>query len=127
MYLAFQCAQETLLQELSALTNLVGKLVKDITDGKVPDTHQVLDHILDSVALLGNANWKLNMKCRELMKPGRNPPYTHLCKEDIKPSTKLFGDDLSKYLKGMSKAKKVGQQMQKAPSHAHNRGSAQSQ
>ena len=125
--LAFQRVQEPLLQGMSALTNLAGKLVKDITDGKMPDTRHVLDHVMDSVALLGNTNWKLNMKRRELIKPDLNPPYTRLCKEDIKPSTKLFGDDLSKHLKDMSEAKKAGQQMQKAPSHAHTRGSAHPQ
>ncbi len=124
--LAFQRVQEPLLQGLSALTNLAGKLVKDITDGKTPDTRHVLDHVMDSVALLGNTNWKLNMKRRELIKPDLNPPYTRLCKEDIKPSTKLFGDDLSKHLKDMSEAKKAGQQMQKVSSHAHSRGSAHS-
>ena len=123
--LAFQRVQEPLLQGLSALTNLAGKLVKDITDGKMPETRQVLDHVMDSVALLSNTNWKLNMRRRELIKPDLNSPYTRLCKEDIKPSTKLFGDELSKHLKDMSEAKKAGQQMQKAPSHAHNRGSAQ--
>ena len=125
--LAFQRVQEPLLQGLSALTNLAGKLVKDITDGKTLDTRQVLDHVMDSVALLSNTNWKLNMRRRELIKPDLNSPYTRLCKEDIKPSTKLFGDDLSKHLKDMSEAKKAGQQMQRAPSHAHNRGSAHSQ
>jgi len=54
--LAFQRVQETLLQGLSAFTNLAGKLVKDITDGKTPDTRQVLDHVMDSVALLSNTN-----------------------------------------------------------------------
>ena len=67
------------------------------------------------------------MRRREFIKPDLNSPYTRLCKEDIKPSTKLFGDDLSKHLKDMPEAKKAVQQMQKAPSHAHNRGSAHSQ
>ena len=125
--LAFQRVQEPVLQGLSALTNLAGKLVKDITNGRTPDTCQVLDHVMDSVALLSNTNWKLNMRCRELIKPDLNSLYTRLCKEDIKPSTKLFGDDFSKHLKDMSKAKKAGQQMQKAPSKARNQGSAHSQ
>jgi len=59
---------------------------------------------MDSIALFGHANWKLNMKGQELIKPDLNPPYTRLCKEEIKPSTKLFGDDLSKHLKEMQKA-----------------------
>jgi hypothetical protein len=79
---------------------------------------------MDSVALLGNANWKLNMKRRELIKPDLNPPITRLCREEIKPTLKLFGDDLPKHMKDMSEATKVGKQMLK---HSQdNRGSAQS-
>ena len=125
--LAFQRVQEPLLQGISALTKLAGKLVKDINDGKTPDTRHVLDHVMDSVAMLGNTNWKLNMKRRELIKPELNSPYTRLCKEDITLSTKLFGDDLSKHLKDMSEAKKAGQQMQKLYSNSSNRGAVHSQ
>ena len=60
--LAFQRVQEPLLQGISALTKLAGKLVKDINDGKTLDTRHVLDHVMDSVTMLGNTNWKLNMK-----------------------------------------------------------------
>ena len=82
---------------------------------------------MDSVAMLGNTNWKLNMKRRELIKPELNPPYTRLCKEDITLSTKLFGDDLAKHLKDMSEAKKAGQQMQKPYPNSSNRGAVHSQ
>ena len=99
----------------------------DINDGKTPDTRHVLDHVMDSVAMLGNTNWKLNMKQRELIKPELNPPYTRLCKEDITLSTKLFGDDLAKHLKDMSEAKKAGQQMQKPYPNSSNRGAVHSQ
>ena len=68
---------------------------------------------MDSIALVANANYKLTMKRRELIKPDLNPPYTRLCKEDIKPSTKLFGDELPKHLKDMAEAKKAGRQMQR--------------
>lgn len=76
MGLAFQRVQEPLLQGLSALTNLVGKLVKDTTYS--PE----LDHVMESVALLGDTNWKLNMRCRELIKPDLNPPI-HGCARKI--------------------------------------------
>ena len=125
--LAFQRVQGPLLQGISALTNLAGKLVKDVHDGKTLNTRDVLNHVMDSVAMLGNTNWKLNMKRRELIKPELNPPYTRLCKEDIAVSTKLFGDDLPKHLKDMSEAKKAGQQMQKPYSNSSNRGAVHSQ
>ena len=117
--LAFQLVQEP-------LTNLAGKLVKDVTDGKTPNTRDVLNHVMDSVTMLGNTNWKLNMKRRELIKPELNPPYTRLSKKDIAVSTKLFGDDLSKHLKDMSEAKKAGQQMQKPYSNSSHRGAVHS-
>lgn len=54
------------------------------------------------------------MKRREIIKPELNPPYTRLCKEEIKLSQKLFGDDLLKHLKETTDAKRGGQQMQKS-------------
>ena len=66
--------------------------------------------------LLSHANWKLNMKRREAHKPDLNPPYTRLCKEVVKLSSKLFGEELSKQLEEMTEAKKVGQQMQQPTS-----------
>ena len=111
--LAFQRVQEPLVQSLSALSILGDQLVKDVHAGTMPNTRKILDHVMDSIALIANVNFKLNMKRRELIKPDLNPPYTRLCKDEIKPSTKLFGDDLSKHLKEMAEAKKAGRQMQK--------------
>ena len=104
--LAFQKIQEFLVQGLSSLSILGDQLVKDLQTRKPTNVRQ----LLDSIALVANANYKLNMKRRELIKPDLNPPYTRLCKEDIKPSTKLFGDELSKHLKDMTEAKKAGRQ-----------------
>jgi len=80
------------------------------------NAHEILMHMMESIVLFWHANWKLNMKCRELIKPDLNRPYTSLCKEEIKPSTKLFGHDLSKHFKVMSVVKHAGQQMLKATS-----------
>ena len=114
--LAFQRVQEPVIHGLSSLSILADRLFKDIQSAKTVNASEILTHVMDSIALFGHANWKLNMKRRELIKPDLNPPYTRLCKEDIKPSTKLFGDDLSKHLKEMSEVKRAGQQMQKATS-----------
>ena len=114
--LAFQRVQEPVIHGLSSRSILPDRLFKDIQSAKTVNAREILMHVMDSIALFGHANWKLNMKRRELIKPDLNPPYTRLCKEDIKPSTKLFGDDLSKHLKEMSEVKRAGQQMQKATS-----------
>ena len=81
---------------------------------------------MDSIALFGHANWKLNMKRREIIKPDLNPPYTRLCKEEIKSTTKLFGDDLSKHLKEMFEVKRAGQQMQKVANESAHTAKASS-
>ena len=111
--LAFQKVQEPLVQGLSALTILADQLLKDIQNNTTTDTAVVLQKLMDDIALEGSANWNITMKRRELIKPDLSPPYTRLCKEDIKPSTKLFGDDLSKHVREMADARKAGQQMQK--------------
>ena len=111
--LAFQKVQEPLVQGLSALTILADQLLKDIQNNTTTDTAVVLQKLMDGIALVGSANWNITMKRRELIKPDLSPPYTRLCKENIKPSTKLFGDDLSKHVREMADARKAGQQMQK--------------
>ena len=114
--LAFQRVREPIINGLSSLSILADRLFKNVQSAKTVNAREILTHVMDSIALFGHANWKLNMKRRELIKPDLNPPYTRLCKEETKPSTKLFGDDLSKHLKEMSDVKRAGQQMQKATS-----------
>jgi hypothetical protein len=116
--LGFQKVQGPFMQGLSTLTILADRLLKDVKNSKNTNIRDVLQQLMDGIVLLGNANWNLIMKRREFIKSDLNPPYTRLCKEDIKPTTKLFGDDLSKHLKEMSEAKRAGQQMQKTVSSA---------
>ena len=59
------------------------------------------------------------MKRREIIKPELNPPYTRLCEEEITPSQKLFGNDLSDRhdrhdRHDRRQIKRAGQQMQKS-------------
>ena len=123
--LAFQRTQEPLIQGLSALTNLAGNLVSAIQQGKTPETRQILDKVMDSIAILSHANWKLNMKRSWRADKAISKSCIHkICKEEIKPSAKLFGEDFHKHLKDMAEAKKVSQQMQKlstskSPSQNH--------
>ena len=88
--------------------------MKDVQYSKTTNTRDVLNQVMDAIAILGNASWRLNMKRRKIIKPELNPPYTRLHKEEIKPSQKLFGDDVSKHLKELTDAKRAGLQMQKS-------------
>ena len=111
--LAFKKVQEPLVEGLSALAILSDSLVKDVQSSRTTNTREVLNQVMDAIVILGNANWRLNMKRREVIKPELNPPYTRLCEEEITPSQKLFGDDPSKHPEEMTDAKRAGQQMQK--------------
>lgn len=54
------------------------------------------------------------MKRQEFIKSELSPSYTRLCKKDIKPSIKFFGDDPSKQLKDMADVKMAFIQRQKS-------------
>ena len=94
----------------------MANLLVPFISGDTPNTREILTVNMDSIALLRNTHHKLNIKRRELIKPELNPPYMRLCKEEIKTTSKLFGDDLSKHLKDMAELKKAGIQMQKSSS-----------
>ena len=111
--LAFQRVQNTLTQGLSSLALLADKLAKDAQTNTRISAKDVLQHVMDSLVLISQANWSLNMKTRELIKPDLESLFTRLCKPEIAPTTKLFGDDLSKQLKELTKVSRVGKQLQK--------------
>ena len=111
--LAFQRVQDTLTQGLSSLALLADKLAKDAQTNTTICAKDVLQHVMDSLVLISQANWSLNMKRRELIKPDLESPFTKLCKPEIAPTTKLFGDDLSKQLKELTEVSRVGKQLQK--------------
>ena len=80
---------------------LADKLANNAKNSKTIDIAEILHHVIDSLVLVSQANWSLNMKRRE----------------QIKPTTKLFGDDLPKQLKDMTDVTRVGKQLQKKTAH----------
>ena len=58
--LAFQRVQEPIVQGLSSLVILADRLLKDIRSAKTVNARETLTHVIDSIALFGHANWKLN-------------------------------------------------------------------
>jgi hypothetical protein len=67
------------MQGLSALSILANRLLKDVKNSKNTNIRDILQQLMDSIVLLGNANWNLIMKRREFIKCDFNPPYTRLC------------------------------------------------
>ena len=107
--LVSQRVQEPIIHGLSLFTTLADWLFKDNQSAKTVNARETLTHMMDSITPFRQANWKLNTPDLSLL-------YTRLCKKEIKPSAKLFGDDRSTFLKEMSEVKRAGQQMQKATS-----------
>ena len=81
--LAFQKVQEPLVEDLLALAILSDCLEKDVQSSKTTNTREVLNQVMDAIAILGNANWRLNMKRREIIKPELNSPYTRPRKNSL--------------------------------------------
>ncbi|CAB4019063.1 Gag-Pro-Pol poly [Paramuricea clavata] len=118
--LALQRVQDTLIQGLSSLALLADKLSKGVQSKSPLNTTEILHHVMDSLVLITQANWSLNMKRRELIKPTIEAPFTRVCEPDIATTTKLFGDDLPKQLKDMTEVNRAGKQLQKkAPEQKH--------
>ena len=66
--LAFQQVQDT-PQGLSSLALLADKLAKEAQTNTTISAKDVLQHVMDSLVLISQANWSLNMQRRELLKP----------------------------------------------------------
>ena len=113
--IAFQRVQETLTQGISSLPLLADKLAKDVQNKQTSNMTDIMHHVMDYLVLVTHANWSLNMKRQELIKPDLNPLFTRLCKPEIAPTTKLLGDDLQKHVKEMTDVSRVGKQLQKNP------------
>ena len=110
MHSTFQKEQELLLPPVS------GKLISSIKLGDTPNTRDTLIVIMNGIALLSNTHNVLKLKRWDLIKPELIPPYNRLCKDEIKPTSKLFGDDPSGHLKDKVELKRAAIEMQKSSS-----------
>ena len=93
---AFQRAQSLLLSGLYAVLQLCNSANGDQRN------------VLTSTAvLLLSANRELNLKRRDLIRPDLNKQYAPLCNPSTAVSTFLFGDDLNKEVKELTKSQKL--------------------
>ena len=67
----------------------------------------------DAIALFGPANFELNMRRQDNIKPELNDDYKHLCSPTVPFTDSLFGSDgkLSKQLKDLTEATKVSKRI----------------
>ncbi|PFX23464.1 hypothetical protein AWC38_SpisGene11989 [Stylophora pistillata] len=84
------------------------KILKDALDDP-----ELIRAATDAIALIGAANFELNMRRRENIKPELNEDYKHLCSSSVPFTDFLFGNDadLSKQLKDLAEATKVSKKL----------------
>ena len=93
---AFQKAQSLLLSGLYAVLQLCNSANGDQRNVLTP-----------TAVLLLSANRELNLKRRDLIRPDLNKQYGPLCNPSTAVSTFLFGDDLNKEVKELTKSQKL--------------------
>ena len=93
---AFQKAQSLLLSGLYAVLQLCNSANGDQRNVLTPTAVQLL-----------SANRELNLKRRDLIRPDLNKQYGPLCNPSTAVSTFLFGDDLNKEVKELTKSQKL--------------------
>ena len=109
-----QRGQSNLVKGLIPVVSIVEKLAQaqDIPKDAL-DVPALIQAATDAIALIGAANFELNMRHRDNIKPELNEDYKHLCSSSVLFSEFLFGNDadLSKQLKGLAEATKVSKKL----------------
>ena len=67
---------------------------------------------LDAFVFLVAASRELSFRRRELIKPGLNKDYAHLCAMNVPVTDFLFGDDLAQQVKDLTELNRVANQLQ---------------
>lgn len=110
-----QRVQSNLVKGLIPVVSMAEKLVR-VRD-KIPkdalDAPDLIRAATDAIALIGAANFELNMRRRENIKPELNEDYKHLCFSSVPFTDFLFGNDadLSKQLKDLVEVTKVSKKL----------------
>ena len=111
-----QRVQCTLVKGVTPMVSIVEKLLeaKDkVPKGDALDVPGLTRGVTDAIALIGAANFELNMRRRENIKPELNEDYKHLCSSSVTITKSLFGEDseLSKQRKDLAEATKVSKKL----------------
>ena len=77
--------QSNLVKGFVPVVSVIEKLVKarDKIPKDVLDVPELIRAVTDVLALVGAANFELNMRRRDNMKPELNEDYKHLCSSSV--------------------------------------------
>lgn len=110
-----QRVQTNLVKGVIPIVSLIEELVnaRDKIPSEVLDVEEILKKATDAVALIGAANFDLNMRRRDNIRLELNEDYKHLCSSTVPFTDYLFGDDidLSKQLNDLAEATKVSKKI----------------
>ncbi|PFX19912.1 Pro-Pol polyprotein [Stylophora pistillata] len=110
-----QRVQSNLVKGLIPVVSMAEKLVQ--AQDKIPkealDAPDLIRAATDAIALIGAANFQLNMQCRENIKPMQKEDYKHMSSSSVPFTDFSFGNDadLSKQLKDLVEATKVSKKL----------------
>ena len=90
--------QDALITASSAIVTSIEDLLKG-REMKTPlDFQTVVSRQIDAITLLGFISSELSYRRKEALRPSIAPEYKSACSRTTKPTTLLFGDDLSKVM-----------------------------
>ena len=89
--------QDALITASSAIATSVEDLLKS-REMKSLDFQSVASRQIDIITLLGFISSELSYRRKEALRPSIAPEYKTACSRTTKPTTLLFGDDLSKVM-----------------------------
>ena len=72
------------------------------------DAQACITRLLDAVAIIGHANYELNLRRRELIRPDLNQQFGSLCSTQVPVTDLLFGGNLPEQCKNIQETNKLG-------------------
>ena len=102
-----QEAQKSAVHAAQAITLAVESLIRCKKEKAELDQKLLLDYLCDSLSFIGNASFQVSLKRRELLKPDLSRNFRSLCSSSTPLSRFLFGDELRKRVKDITRANKI--------------------
>ena len=102
-----QEAQKSAVHAAQAITLAVESLIRCKREKAELDQKLLLDYLCDSLSFISNASFQVSLKHRELLKPDLSRSFRSLCSSSTPLSRFLFGDELSKSVKDITRANKI--------------------
>ena len=102
-----QEAQKSAVHAAQAITLALELLIRCKKEKTELDQKLLLDYLCDSLSFIGNVSFQVSLKRRELLKLDLSRNFRSLCSSSTPLSRFLFGDELGKSVKDITRANKL--------------------